>query len=415
MKNIKKINDIINNNFKKYKTYKFIANKETTNELIKKITSQSKEPITAFIDKKNTLWLGIGIYKKFKKSLNYKPLTFFLSSFSFDKELHYIPYFILKISKTIDITCYTDIPLNYFIKPLVINNTYISVDSFKQSPNYRDFKDAIKKFKKIPNLNKIVLAKTCEIKFNKEIDVQNKVSELLCTEYNSKRKKNHFFLFYTPKEIEELSIDHELSFFSYSPETLLKMNKKELITESLAGSCFNNENLLIDFKNLKENEIVSKSINNDLKPFCHKIKISKPKIKTLPYVKHIQKKISAILNEDANFLDIIHKLHPTPATLGYPKKSAYNFLIKYNNFYRSFYAGIAGVINAKNNYANIIVLLRSAELNNNKIWVYGGAGILKNSVEKEEWNESSKKMFPAISTITKNASKLIQEIENDHE
>ncbi|HIF14502.1 MAG TPA: pyridoxal-phosphate dependent enzyme, partial [Bacteroidetes bacterium] len=59
---------------------------------------------------------------------------------------------------------------------------------------------------------------------------------------------------------------------------------------------------------------------------------------------------------------IIEVLHPTPATLGFPKNEAYKFLSTYEGYNRGYYAGSFGWIDKKKTI--IKVAIRSGYINN---------------------------------------------------
>ena len=89
-------------------------------------------------------------------------------------------------------------------------------------------------------------------------------------------------------------------------------------------------------------------------------------------------------------------MHPTPAVCGLPRNNAKDFVLKNENYHRSFYTGFLGEINMEDKNLNsknssLFVNLRCMEIRNEKASIYVGGGITKDSVAKKEWEETVSK------------------------
>lgn len=87
---------------------------------------------------------------------------------------------------------------------------------------------------------------------------------------------------------------------------------------------------------------------------------------------------------------MLELLHPTSAVCGMPRKEAHEFLKKYENLDRSFFAGFIGPVNIEGE-TSIYVNLRTASLSKNQAVLYAGAGVTADSDPEKEWEETDLK------------------------
>jgi isochorismate synthase len=201
--------------------------------------------------------------------------------------------------------------------------------------------------------------------------------------------------------------DLENAFISLSPEKLFSLNKNDVSTIALASSTpRNNDQKLDDIQNnlltsdpklVEEHQIVVDEIKHSLKQICSDIHSSDLKIMKLSYIQHRAVDITATLCLGFNAIDLLTALHPTPAVGGLPKSNAILYIPKIEEYYREYYASPLGVLSSE--YSEFAVAIRSGRIQNNKISIYAGAGILPGSVAEDEWNETTNKMTPFIRVI----------------
>jgi isochorismate synthase len=87
---------------------------------------------------------------------------------------------------------------------------------------------------------------------------------------------------------------------------------------------------------------------------------------------------------------MLELLHPTSAVCGMPRKEAHEFLNKYENLDRSFFAGFIGPVNIEGE-TSIYVNLRTASLSRDRAILYAGAGVTADSDPEKEWEETDLK------------------------
>jgi len=202
-----------------------------------------------------------------------------------------------------------------------------------------------------------------------------------------------------------------VSFLGATPERLLALRGKELLSGPLAGSMRRGatpeEDLELQ-KKLQESEkeqhehgIVIRAISRALKPFCSSLVVpSTPSILKLPGIQHLHSEISGTVHagKDISILEILGKLHPTPAVGGIPRKKALEWLSENENTERGWYSGPVGWVNDRGE-GDFAIALRAALLRGNRAYLHAGAGIVSGSVPKEELKETELKMKAAFSAI----------------
>jgi isochorismate synthase len=74
-----------------------------------------------------------------------------------------------------------------------------------------------------------------------------------------------------------------------------------------------------------------------------------------------------------------------------PKQEAFQFILDYEHHQRSYYSGFLGPLFV-NGQTNLYVTLRCMQLFENGYRLYAGGGLLKDSVEELEWQETETKL-----------------------
>lgn len=87
---------------------------------------------------------------------------------------------------------------------------------------------------------------------------------------------------------------------------------------------------------------------------------------------------------------LLSLLPPTPAVCGYPVQAAREFLRRHADVNRSLYAGYMGPYSAK--AASLYVSLRGMRLTPRVCRLYAGGGIMPDSEEEAEWQETESKL-----------------------
>jgi menaquinone-specific isochorismate synthase len=191
------------------------------------------------------------------------------------------------------------------------------------------------------------------------------------------------------------------SFIGASPELLLRVEGSTAFTEALAGSAGRGstasedaalgKRLLHSEKDLREQRIVLDSILRGLAPLDLDLKYSaRPLLRRLSNVQHLHTPIEAKLPRGVRLLDMLVRLHPTPAVGGNPRELAVPAIAELEAFPRGLYGGALGWIDSRGS-GEFIVGLRSALIDGSRARMYAGAGIVAGSSPETEFAETELK------------------------
>lgn len=199
------------------------------------------------------------------------------------------------------------------------------------------------------------------------------------------------YIFHTP---------HTGTWIGATPEVLAQVDKEETFkTVALAGTQpFTGQKLkdaLWRQKEIEEQAFVSKYIINCFK----KIRLREyedfgPKTVRAGNLLHLQTAFRVKYIE-VNYPELpavmLGLLHPTSAIAGIPKEPAIAFILRHEQHQRTYYSGFLGPVNIHHE-TDLFVNLRCAQLYDNQIILYAGAGITEDSCADEEWLETELKL-----------------------
>jgi menaquinone-specific isochorismate synthase len=193
--------------------------------------------------------------------------------------------------------------------------------------------------------------------------------------------------------------------FGATPEQLLKFRENVIEFDALAGSAKRGDteendkeitcSLLKDKKNIEEHNHVIEFIKNASSSYVKNFRQFATGIKKFSNIQHIYTPVKAELKCREQIYKLVDAIFPTPAICGYPKKPSFNYIIENENFDRGLFSGIIGFISQGE--MDLVVAIRSALLNNNKLYIYAGCGIVKDSDPISEFEETEIKMKPILS------------------
>lgn len=199
-----------------------------------------------------------------------------------------------------------------------------------------------------------------------------------------------------------------------TPETLVKTEGRRLKTMALAGTQVFNNTKEVSWKEKEKEEqaIVTRAIVDGLSQITEvtNLQIGEPQTVKAGNVLHLKTNVSATYEADG-LEKIIKKLHPTPAVCGLPFEMAYDYILNEENYDRSYYTGYLGELNfqhTKNRnprrrnvensayqsvskQTNLYVNLRCMQVFDNRLELYVGGGITKDSQPTSEWEETQRK------------------------
>lgn len=199
------------------------------------------------------------------------------------------------------------------------------------------------------------------------------------------------------------------AFIGASPECLYKRKNVYLRSEALAGTqprgttdaldrAYGAELLKCE-KNLREHAFVVDTLRGHFAKFCRHVHAeASPRLLRLRNCQHLLTRIEGLLHDPLCDAALIAALHPTPAVGGVPRDRALTWIAREEPFDRGIYAAPAGWVGYDS--AEFCVAIRSGLVLNNELALYSGAGIVRGSTPKEEWDEIENKMANFVSVMT---------------
>lgn len=195
------------------------------------------------------------------------------------------------------------------------------------------------------------------------------------------------------------------SFIGASPERLVRVAGGRMHTEALAGSAARGASASDDArlaralfqseKDQHEHQLVLGSMARRVADLGIKLEhAAQPRLLALANVQHLHTPVSADLPADVHILDLLARLHPTPAVGGTPRAAALQAIPKHEPFPRGLYAGPIGWIDHRGG-GEFLVGLRSALVDGHTATAYAGAGIVAGSTPENEFAETELK-FKAL-------------------
>ena len=207
-----------------------------------------------------------------------------------------------------------------------------------------------------------------------------------------------------------------------SPETLVKLEDKRLLTFPLAGTRPRGktrsedleleQGLLADEKERAEHNMLVDLGRNDLGKISKfgSVKLEKyMEIERYSHVMHIGSTVEGEIREDCCTLDAVNAVLPAGTLSGAPKIRACEIINELEDNKRGIYGGAIGYIDFAGNLDTCIAI-RIAYKVGKKVFVRSGAGIVADSVPENEYQECINKAKAVIRALEE-AAKLTKEAE----
>jgi salicylate biosynthesis isochorismate synthase len=197
--------------------------------------------------------------------------------------------------------------------------------------------------------------------------------------------------------------------FGATPERLVRVHGEHVETSVLAGSAGFGAGgrdaagaaaaLRTNAKDILEHDIVRRDIEAQLGAVCEDLRVGTPDVVTLRDIVHLHTPVEARLREGTSILDVVERLHPTPAVGGAPRDAALRFIREQEGLDRGWYAAPVGWMNAQG--GEFAVALRCALVRGagELAHVFAGCGIVEQSDADAEYEEASLKMQTAMSAL----------------
>lgn len=247
------------------------------------------------------------------------------------------------------------------------------------------------------DLHKVVLARRVDIEANRDFVISD-VLERLVALYPS---------------CMVFSIG---GFIGASPELLMRRTGDEIESHPLAGTVARSGDvhgdqalvarLMASPKARREHQVVVDVLRTTLSPICRELDVpAEPTVVGLRNVSHLGTRIRGRLKAGLDggtpsALDLVARVHPTPAVGGNPTAAAIEYLQKVEGFDRGFYAGPVGWVDARGDGAWAIGI-RCAEVAGPEAHLYAGNGIVAGSDPAEELAETQLKLQALLAALVR--------------
>lgn len=197
-------------------------------------------------------------------------------------------------------------------------------------------------------------------------------------------------------------------FIGASPERLVSLRDRQLLTDALAGSAPRGQaaaedaslakSLLSSEKEMHEHQLVIDFITQHLQALGLDPQRSPARLLQLSNIQHLQTPIRAQVPDALHLLEIVAALHPTPAVAGKPRNLACQQIRQFEGFERSLYAAPIGWVDHQGN-GEFVVGIRSALIDGCRARLYGGAGIVAGSDPEKELAEVQLKLQALLAAL----------------
>ncbi|WP_188453989.1 isochorismate synthase [Virgibacillus oceani] len=241
---------------------------------------------------------------------------------------------------------------------------------------------------------KIVLAREMRLKLSKKAEITAILSNFITSQTNC-----YIFAFEHGNDC----------FVGATPERLVKLENKQLLSTCLAGTAPRGKTksedvkisqaLLHDSKNREEHDFVVKMIKEAIKNYCTDIQIpNEPIIYPLKNLQHLFTPVKATLQNGYSIFDIIKQLHPTPALGGVPKETSLAFIREHEQMDRGWYGAPIGWLD-RNQNGEFAVAIRSGLIQGDEASLFAGCGVVKDSDPEAEYEETTIKFLPMLTVL----------------
>ena len=199
---------------------------------------------------------------------------------------------------------------------------------------------------------------------------------------------------------------------SFSPERFLSIKNNIVETKPIKGTRPRSDNDEIDKKNISELKLSEKDkaenlmivdlLRNDLGMNCKNGTITVDKlfeIETFANVHHLVSTISGEIHDKSDIYNLIRDAFPGGSITGAPKLRSMEIIEELEPDNRSIYCGSIGYIGFDQK-TDLNISIRSMLAVNNKLYFWGGGGIVNDSDVASEYNESIAKVKPLLDTFS---------------
>jgi len=199
------------------------------------------------------------------------------------------------------------------------------------------------------------------------------------------------------------------TFLGATPERLVGVSGGIVRATALAGTARRGAtpeedaqvgaDLMASAKNRHEHDVVVQMLRAALSEPCVDIHAAdSPTLLKLANVQHLYTPVSGRLRPQSTLMDLIARLHPTPAVGGLPSQKAVGYIRDHEGLDRGWYAAPVGWLDARKE-GDFAVALRSGLVEGNTATLFAGCGIVADSDPTAELTESELKLQPMLKAL----------------
>jgi isochorismate synthase len=201
----------------------------------------------------------------------------------------------------------------------------------------------------------------------------------------------------------------EHCFLGASPERLVRLRDGAVRATCLAGSIARGATpeqdqrlgaeLMASAKDRAEHAFVVHAICDALADICgERLSPGTLSLMKLRNVQHLFTPIVGRVAVGCDILDVVSRLHPTPAMGGVPREPALELIRRFEGMSRGWYAAPVGWMDARGE-GEFAVAIRSALLRGADASLFAGCGIVAGSDPDREYAESCLKLRPILAAL----------------
>ena len=203
----------------------------------------------------------------------------------------------------------------------------------------------------------------------------------------------------------------DFSIVGASPEVHVRLQEGEVLIRPIAGTRPRGkttkedrsleQELLADEKEKAEHLMLVDLARNDIGRVCEIGSVRAAEYMTIErysHVMHIVSQVVGKLSPEKNAFDLMRATFPAGTVSGAPKVRAMQIIAELEKLQRNAYAGALGYFGFEGNHDSCIAI-RTAMLSKGKIHLQAGAGIVADSVPKNEFQETINKAKGMLKAI----------------
>lgn len=188
-----------------------------------------------------------------------------------------------------------------------------------------------------------------------------------------------------------------------SPEILVRREQEKVVVRPLAGTRPRGQNheqdlalekeLLSDLKEISEHVMLIDLGRNDIGRISQTGSVAvtdKMVVEKYSHVMHIVSNVEGNLSPKISNMDILAATFPAGTLSGAPKVRALEIIEELEPEKRGIYSGAVGCWGF-NNDMDLAIAIRTAIIKNNTLYLQSGAGIVADSQDEAEWQETQNK------------------------